>query len=256
MKQKIPNKVFDIDTEEAYKRFLDRSENENSESEIPITTQDSSQSKPYEQDINDNEWIILNENTRELISIDKFHHGNNWNQMHELLQQNNEYMPNISEILKLTKLLLKKKARYADNSPIRLEKQEEIFNEIYEVRDSWRLEYIDARFKKRSNGLYILSNHIIQPDNSLKPMSEEKLEYTLMQDKTPGIDLTSWINNPNKHGLPKESIQDGSFYYWHPRNNNVAWLNAGSVGASLGCDRDPSSSFGRLGVRKKIFHRK
>ena len=67
MKQKIPNKVFDIDTEEAYKRFLDRSENENSESEIPITTQDSSQSKPYEQDINDNEWIILNENTREFI---------------------------------------------------------------------------------------------------------------------------------------------------------------------------------------------
>ena len=54
-----------------------------------------------------------------------------------------------------------------------------------------------------------------------------------------------------EHGLPKSGISRGSlYYYWHPRNGRVAWLDAGSDRASLGCDGDPSSSYEGLGARK------
>jgi len=256
MKEKIPETIFGINIEEAYKNYLRKPKDETPKQETHVTIQDSSQFKLHEQKINDNEHILLNENTGALISIDKFHHNKDWNQMHQLLQNNNEYMPNLMDIALLSKLLLERKAKYADGSLIKPEEQERIFNEMYEVRNPWRAEYIDAKFKKENNNIYILYNHIIQIDNSLKPSNMEKLENTLIQDKTPGINLNEWIMNPNSHGLPRENIQNGTFYYWYPKDSKVAWLYADSVGALLDCIRGSAFSYGVLGVRKKFFHRK
>ena len=201
-------------------------------------------------EIKQNEYILLDESTGLLISINKFYHNQNWNQMHELLQKEKNYMPNLNDIITLTNLLLENKARYADGSKISDSKQKEILNEMYEVRDPWKAEWLDAKFEQRSDGLYLLSNHIIQ-NSSLKPTNEEKLEDTLMEDKK--IDLKGWITNPNKYGLPKENTPNGDFYYQHPRDGRVARLYAGSDGAYLNCYWVPSGLVSGLGGRKKFF---
>jgi len=100
--------------------------------------------------------------------------------MHKLLQPNQEYIPNTIDSALLSGLLLENKARYADGSLIKPKKQEEIFNKRHKVIDPWRAEYLDAGFEQRDDGLYILFNHIIQPNNTLKPMNEGKLMHTLM----------------------------------------------------------------------------
>ena len=220
-----------------------------------VTTDNPSSFNFYENEINDNEWILLDENQGILISIEEFYPNNSWHQMHELLQKENHYMPNIEDIVNMSRLLLENKARYADGTPINPKEQKRIFNEIYEVRDPWRSEYVDARFEQRADGLYILSNHIIKPDNSLKSMKEENLEDTLMKDKTPGIDLLSWLNDPNKHSLPEKNIKKGKYYYGFPKKDAVAGFDASSDGAGFGCNRGPQYSDASLGVRKKILRK-
>ena len=77
----------------------------------------------------------------------------------------------------------------------------------------------------------------------------EKLENYLAENKTPGIDLESWLANPTKHGLPKPDCKKGSLYYWNPVNGYVARFNADSVRALLNCNWSPGNCDAGLGVR-------
>ena len=200
---------------------------------------------------NPKQWIILDDNYQ--ISINRFHHNNNWDQTHKLLQNNNQYMPNLLDSNELDRQLLNHEARYADGSLIPPKIQDEIFNERYEVRSPWRAEYLDAKFKQREDGLYLLTNHIVQQNGSLKPQTEELLEDTLMKYRSPGINLKEWIKDPNKHGLPKSNISRGSLYYMCPEDEKVAGLDAECAGFGLYCNWFPYGSYGGLGARAKIL---
>ena len=205
--------------------------------------------------INDpKQWIILNEQS--LISTDKFFHNNNWFDMHRLLQLGNRFMPTLLESNQFDQLVYngidKKhfKVHYSDGTQVPIEELRRIFNERYEVRSPWRAEYLDAKFKQREDGLYLLTNHIVQQNGSLKPQTEELLEDTLMKYRSPGINLKEWIKDPNKHGLPKSNISRGSLYYMCPEDEKVAGLDAEFAGFGLYCNWFPSGSYGGLGARK------
>ena len=204
-----------------------------------------------------NQYILLDENTSSIISIDKYHHNNTWHKMHELLQKEDSFMPNPNDFRMLLYLLKENKARYADGSKIKEEEQKIIYNEITEVRSPWRGEYLDARFEKRKDELYLLSDHIVQSNNSLVPSAQEILHpETLMKDRAPGISLEDYIRNLTPQGLPRNDVKKGDLYYWHPKNECVVGFDADSDRSRLGCGRNPQCSNSTLGVRRKIFHRK
>src|SRR3989344_9155995 len=164
------------------------------------------------------------------VAKERTHLGKNWKDCWTELQNQNYQMPKINEFrefLKHTK-----------------ENYKEIYNEITEVKNPWRAEWLDANFKVENKGVYILT------ENESK---KEKLEECLMSDKTPGIDLKDWINGKNitSQGLPNKNISSGSLYYYYPRsdNNSVARFYADSVRAYLDCNWYPSFTNSSLGVR-------
>ena len=151
-------------------------------------------------------------------------HGKNWFEAHKELQKNGERMltlPEFVEVLKYTK-----------------ENHKEIYNEITEVRSPWRSEWLDADFKLEDNILYINSNHILDKKGNLVPQNSEILDKnTLMKDKTPGISIENWLENPTKQGFPTKFVKSGDLYYWYPKsdNNSVAGFCAYDVRAGLHC---------------------
>ena len=202
--------------------------------------------------ITPNQYILLEDS---IISIDKYHHNNNWHKMHELLNQDNSFMPTISDMVLVSRLLKENKARYADGSLIKEEEQRRIFNDIYEVRDPYRAEYLDANFKVINGILNINYNHRYN-NGVLVPQNTETLDInTLMKDKLPGISLESWLDNPTSQGFPRENVKKGDFYYYAPLkdNNSVVRFFADSGWSRLFCDRSPQSSGSTLGVRRKKF---
>ena len=131
-----------------------------------------------------------------------------------------------------------------------------LYNEIVEVRDPWRAEWYDTKFtSKQTSGGFLRSgktewfvDYPIFENGTLKRISES-LEQCLRQDKNPGIDIDSWLNQATSQGLPHENSASGSLYYWHPRNDKVAGFGAGSGGAGLVCCWGPTFSSASLGVR-------
>ena len=124
-------------------------------------------------------------------------------------------------------------------------KYNELFNEIAQVREPWRLEWLNARFEEK-NGLYMICEDALV-NGQLKTI-EQKLDDVLMNDKTPGIDMNEWLNSSAKHGLPEKKIKTGSLWYYYPRSGRVAGFSANSDWVFLGCDRDPDYSNSALGV--------
>ena len=170
------------------------------------------------------------------------HLGKNWHEAHNLLQQEECKMPTIPEFIAFLKHLR--------TAPANQEYQR-IYNNITEVRDPWRSEWLDADFKVINKILHINYNHVLK-NGALTPQNSEKLEDCLMENKTPGISLDEWLSNPTLHGLPKKDISDGDLYYYTPRkdNNSVTRLDAGSGRVDLDCDRDATYLSASLGVRR------
>ena len=165
------------------------------------------------------------------ISKQRFGFNKNWDEAHEVAKEQGGRMltlPEFREFLIYTR----------DND-------KELFNEITEVRSPWRVEWIDAYFEQRKDGLYMLTNN---------KANAEKINGGLMEDRTPGIDLTNWLNNSTKQGLPQKNIKKGNLWYFHPRDGRVAGFVAGSVVAGLDCDRGPSYGDSSLGVRVAKQH--
>ena len=156
--------------------------------------------------------------------------GKNWFESHQELQKNSERMliiPEFVEFLKYAKT----------NHP-------EIYNEITEVRNPWRAEWLDADFKVKDKKLYINYNHVLDSNGNLIYKNSEVLDKaTLMEDKTPGISLEDYLTNNNtKQGLPSKNVKSGDFYYWFPGddNNSVARFDVDSCRAYIFCDRNSS----------------
>ena len=172
------------------------------------------------------------------VAKEKTLHNKNWNDIHKELQKQNQKMLTIPQFVSFI--------NYLKSVPSNQE-YHTILDEILTVRSPWRSEWLDAYFEKRKDGFYVLT------ENKTKP---EKLESYLTKDKTPGIDLDSWLSNPTKHGLPDRNIPNGNLYYWHPRNGTVARFDADSDRAFLDCNGDPQDSGAGLGVRPCVAPQK
>ena len=169
------------------------------------------------------------------------HPGLNWNQAHEALASERLRMPTIPEFIAYLK--------YLKEDPTNQEFQE-IYNEITQVREPWRAEWLDADFKLVNGVLNINYNHTIQ-NGKLIPRNSEPLDgNTLMENRTPGISLEDWLKFPTSQGFPRKDIVKGDLYYWAPMsdNNSVARVNDYSDRADLYCSRNPSSRNSDLGV--------
>ncbi|HJX50039.1 MAG TPA: hypothetical protein VJ438_01115 [Candidatus Nanoarchaeia archaeon] len=89
---------------------------------------------------------------------------------------------------------------------------------------------------------------MIDKDGSVRKVTES-LGECLMQDKTPGISLNSWIKTADYHGFPTAKTRDGNLFYLFPRDGSVARFNAFSFGAVFYCSRNPANRSDSLGVR-------
>ncbi len=122
------------------------------------------------------------------------------------------------------------------------------WNEITEVRNPWRAEWLDNKFIQEGKQYYTIY-HKINPNGTLK-LVKEPLEECLMKDKTPGIDLEDWLERATNHGLPLKDVKSGSLYYWHPENDAVAGFDTISGGSYFLCGRDHGLSGSSFGVRR------
>lgn len=128
---------------------------------------------------------------------------------------------------------------------------QDYFEDIFKVRSPWRSEWLDTDFKQENGKLYIKTKHIYQGDN-LTPQSSKILDTnTLMESRTPGISLDSWLEAPTKQGLPLKKTKSGNLYYWVPMSddNSVVRFNANSVSTNLNCNWAPSTRNLVLAVR-------
>jgi hypothetical protein len=162
-------------------------------------------------------------------------HESDWNACQTTLQGRGDRMPTISEYIAFISHLRTKND----------EEARKILDEIYTVRSPWRSEWLDAKFEVKSRKR-TMKYHVFT-DSGIEQKTVD-LTGVLMEDKTPGISLDSWLGD-NKYGLPKQDIQDGQLYYWYPRNNRVARFRAASSGAYLGCGGIPAYSDASFGVR-------
>jgi len=165
-----------------------------------------------------------------------------WYDTHRELQAKGLKMPTIPEFVEFLKYLRANPT--AENRSI--------YGEITEVRDPRRAEWFDANFYAKDDELWVAYNHIVNPKGHVVAQENEKLEGHLMQNKTTGISLEHWLNNPTKQGLPQENSEQGDLGYTHPRAGAarfvVAMFLVGPSRGILNCSRDPYLSSSNLGV--------
>ena len=168
------------------------------------------------------------------IAKEKKLHGENWFDTQKALHENGERMPTIPEFQEYLKFAK--------------ENKKDIYDKITQGRPSGA-EWLDADFKVEGKNS-VVYYHVFEGDEIVRK-SEVFDKNTLRKDKTPGISLESLLTNSTAQGLPKKSTKDGDLYYWAPMddNNSVAWFDANSVRAYLGCGRNPSDGGSGLGAR-------
>ena len=184
-----------------------------------------------------------------LVGMQREYQGSNWNEAHTHLHSTNYFMLNLRQTADLlhdlhTGTLYDETGTQLSSSIV-----QELLNDMIQVRDPWRAEWIDAQFQKKGE-LWTISYDHRTKNGILTPERIETLEACMMQDQFPGIDLQNWIQKATIQGMPATTTTNGSMYYWGPKDNTVAGLDANSYGVSLYCDRDPPNSYSALGVRK------
>ena len=158
------------------------------------------------------------------------------------------FVPDIDQFRRFLGVLRSRKAFDGTGKRIRKSRLNEVLDDITKVREPYRGEHLDGLFSRKDEKLQI-TYHKFNSDGRLESVTELLDEDTLIEDRTPGISLEDWINNPTFQGLPRKNVKSGSLYYWCPKENFVARFGANSGGADLSCDEDPSDSSSSLGVR-------
>ena len=216
--------------EGAYEKYLEASRNRSESQEQEVSTS--------LEGIDKGNYIYLPQH-KLYVAKQRSHLGKNWREAHKLLYQENARMLTIREFVDFLKTLK------AGNQEFKI-----VYNDIIELRKKVRAEWLDADFKYVGNKMYIHSNHRIV-NSMLQPQKLEPLEECLMENRIPGIDLESWLQNATNQGLPHANIKKEDLYYWAPikDNNSVARFVAGSDRVGLYCYGYPEGSNSSLGVR-------
>jgi len=170
----------------------------------------------------------------------------NFEQAEDLSRGLEGFMTTPSLFVEKLKLLLSGEAYDGSGNKHDPKKLEKAFKEITEVRNPWRAEWLGHRYSKQENQLQVTYNKFV--DGKLTKVTEPLDEDTLMENRTPGISLESWIENPTSQGLPRKTVEKGSLYFWHPRDKSVAWFNANAGRSYLDCNWDAQNSNDEVGV--------
>ncbi len=182
-----------------------------------------------------------------------------WNKSHNLLKELDSFMLNPKLFTEFLKLLKSGNAFNGNKKQVNSNELETILNEIIEVRNPWRAEWLDNKYFKQGGILGFGSKlsvtyHKFDSSGKLVQVTEDLDPDTLMETKTWGISLDDWINNPNSQGLPKSNVKDGSLYYLKPIEGKAARFDAVAAWAHLDYVGVPDYSYAVLGVRgAKIF---
>ena len=245
--------------EQAYQDYLDRMKNEKQNKPVTKKTQPQAPIN-VKSNINDAEsYLILPGRAYGsysypdlLVSIDKFYHNNTWYKAHEALNKEDSFMLTIRQYTDFLDLLKNGKVNNGKDNLVDKVVIDKILDEILTVKNPWISEWLDAKFSKKGGLIKKEQWHITYHNIDSGKLNEvtEELEDCLIEDKTPGINLDSWLSNSNKQGLPDKKTSVGDLYYWSPRDNAVAGFIAESDGAYLDCYRDPGNSDTELGVRR------
>ena len=193
-----------------------------------------------------------------LVSMQRSHLGENWSESWDSLKSDGAYMLNIRQFVDFLKLLRSGRAFDGDGNSIQLSRLNGLYEEITEVRDPWRSEWLDAKFSMQAvgkkwvglvnkNAMHI-TYHTADPQGVLTEVTEP-LDPYLASNKTPGINLDNWRMSATKHGLPAEDNPDGGLYYWQPVDGRGARFDADSGRAYLDCNEGPAYRVAELGVR-------
>ena len=243
---KLQNKIFGIDTREAYERLL--REEDSGKNKKP-------ERKPSSSNVsNANIYLILPgrqhgnyEYPDLLVSTDRSHLGRNWNDAYEALRQEDSFMLNPRQFVDFLSLLKSGEAYDGNGKRVNREKLGSVLDDIVKVKSPVRAEWLDAKFSKQGTirKKWYMGYRDFQGNEIINP-----LEDCLRSDKVPGIDLNYWLSNATSQGLPPSNNTDGGLYYWHPRDGAVVRFGAGSDWVFLGCNGYPDFSDSALGVRR------
>ena len=134
---------------------------------------------------------------------------------------------------------------YSDKTPVPREILQYMLNEMIVVRAPWRGEWLDAEFDNNQ-----ITYHKFDSSGNIIQVTEHLDKDTLMENRSPGISLADYIKNPTSQGLPRKTVKEGEFHYWHPKNGRVARLLSDSVRVLLYCNWDSGDADSSLGVRR------
>ena len=179
----------------------------------------------------------------------KMFEGADWYDCHERLQKTEQRMPTIPEFIEFLKYL---KANPNGAKDVSLKERNCILDEILAIRDPFRGEWFDAKFKKQSGGTNISYNHNFKLTflgTRLVPKNSEYLAEEVMTDQK--INLESWLNNPTQFGLVRPNLPSGTMMYTAPKDDEhiVAAFIACSIENGLNCDLSEYDNNRYLGVR-------
>ena len=183
-----------------------------------------------------------------LVSTKTMFDLESWSQAHTVLQEIGLHMPTVRQFVDFLKLLDSGKAfneRGHIINPLRLQwllkKQCGVGFNPDISSPKGKMEYLDAYFKETDGILYMDYNHRMV-NGELKPKNSEQLEPYLQLQETERrmgpyvqkIDPSAWLNlshfikNPTKQGLPQEDslefVNNNGllFYYYPPRAEKIA----------------------------------
>lgn len=128
------------------------------------------------------------------------------------------------------------------------EKDVELYDDITKARSPWRSEWIDSRFQKRDQDWFV-TYHIFDENGNIQEKTEKLDENTLMENKTPGISIDSWLNDSTMQGLPKKSTHKGELFYYAPRTDFVTKFESDYDGAFLSAMWNADDRFFDFGSR-------
>src|SRR3989344_4990651 len=239
---KLQNKIFGIDTREAYERLLreeDSGKNKKPEFQ-PINVR---------ANINQQDYIRV-PNTDTLISRAEQHKGLDWNNAHYNLADNGLFMPTpalfLPYFVNVRDATQGKITLYtADNKPVPRDEAEDLWKYLSSGHRGGCWTWLDAQFQKNKTVWKIADNHKTAQkgkDNSLEGITET-LKDCIREDCFVDLEF-------NKQGLPTRRSQDQTYkqgeniYYCHPRNGAIARFG----GAYLDCDGYLGGSDPSLGV--------
>jgi hypothetical protein len=159
------------------------------------------------------------------VAKERTFQGETWNECHQELKSQGKRMITLPEFIEVLKYTQKELP--------------EVYEDITAIRNPWRSEWIDAFFRQRKDGMYILTGN---------KSKAEKLMPCLMENSR--ISLDNYIKDSHtKQGMPSKKIQSGDLYFWTPESGTVARFGAAHNKAGLNCNRDPSSRYYDLRVR-------